>query len=169
MDALTGMNMASTLTENDVGDPSQVAPLLDQVDAEIGSVTADGACDGMPTYDAVAIHGENIAVLIPPPVTSVLSDDAALNPSQRDRHIAIILDSGPRAFGLAERARLRPALTRGDDDESLQGHHWPAPARTQLGRASAPKPPSAWPCSTACWIPHGPTPSATRAALPEID
>ena len=86
----TGMIMASTLTENEVGDPSQVAPLLDQVDAEIGSVTADGAYDGMPTYDAVAIHGENIAAVIPPPVTSVLSDDAALNPWQRDRHIAMI-------------------------------------------------------------------------------
>lgn len=94
VDALTGMIMASTLTENDVGDPSQVAPLLDQVDAEIGSVTADGAYEGMPTYDAVAVHGENIAVVIPPPVTSVLSDDAALNPSQRDRHIAMIQAQG---------------------------------------------------------------------------
>ena len=69
MDALTAMIMASTLTENDVGDPSQVAPLLDQVDAEIVSVIADGAYDGAPTYDTVAIHGEDIAVVIPPPVT----------------------------------------------------------------------------------------------------
>jgi transposase len=94
VNALTGMIMASTLTENDVGDPSPVASLLDQVDAEIGSVTADGAYDGMPTYDAVASHGENIAVVIPPPVTSVLSDDAALNPSQRDRHIAMFQAQG---------------------------------------------------------------------------
>jgi hypothetical protein len=54
VDADTGMIMASTLTGNDVGDPSQVAPLLDQIDAKIASVTADGAYDGMPTYDVVA-------------------------------------------------------------------------------------------------------------------
>ena len=94
MDALTAMIMASTLTENDVGDPSQVAPLLDQVDAEIVSVTADGAYDGAPTYNTVATHGEDIAVVIPPPVTAVLSDAAALNPSQRDRHIAMIQAQG---------------------------------------------------------------------------
>ena len=94
VDARTGMIMASTLTENDVRDPSQVAPLLDQVDVEIGSVTADGAYDGMPTYDTVAAHGEDIAVVIAPPVTAVLSDHAALNPSQRDRHIAMILAQG---------------------------------------------------------------------------
>ena len=89
VDAHTGVIMASTLTVNDVGDPSQVAPLFDQVDGEISSVTADGAYDGMPTYDAVAAHGEDITVVIPPPVTAVLSDHAALNPSQRDRHIAM--------------------------------------------------------------------------------
>ena len=103
VDADTGMVMASTLTENDVGDPSQVAPLLDQVDAEIVSVIADGAYDGAPTYDAVAIHGEDIAVVIPPPVTAVLSDAAALNPSQRDRHIAMIQAQGVWA------GRRRPA------------------------------------------------------------
>ena len=48
--------MASPLTGNDTGDPSQVATLLDQIDAGIGSVTADGAYDGAPTYDTVAAH-----------------------------------------------------------------------------------------------------------------
>jgi hypothetical protein len=47
LDADTGTVMASILTGNDVGDPSQVAPLLDQIDAEIASVTADGAYDGI--------------------------------------------------------------------------------------------------------------------------
>ena len=42
MDADTGMIMSSTLTENDVGDPAQVTALLERVDAEFGSVTADG-------------------------------------------------------------------------------------------------------------------------------
>ena len=73
VDADTGMIMGSTLTGNDVGDPSQVAPLLDQIDATIASVTADGASDGTPTYDVVAGHGDDVRVIIPPHVSAVLS------------------------------------------------------------------------------------------------
>jgi hypothetical protein len=90
VDADTGMIMASTLTGNDVGDPSQVAPLLDQIEAGIASVTADGAYDGTPTYDVVAGHRENVRVIIPPHVTAVLSAEAENNPSQRDQHILSI-------------------------------------------------------------------------------
>jgi hypothetical protein len=94
VDADTGMIMASTLTGNDVGDPSQVAPLLDQIEATIASVTADGAYDGMPTYDVVAGHGEDVRVIIPPHVTAVLSAEAEHNPSQRDQHILSIAARG---------------------------------------------------------------------------
>jgi len=94
VDADTGMIMASTLTGNDVGDPSQVAPLLDQIEATIASVTADGAYDGMPTYNVVASHGKDINVIIPPHVTAVLSVEAARNPSQRDQHILSIASQG---------------------------------------------------------------------------
>jgi len=88
------MLMASTLTGNDVGDPSQVAPRLGQIDAEIASVTADGAYDGMATYEEVAAHGENIAVIIRPHATVVPSDEAEHNPSQRDKHIVAIVARG---------------------------------------------------------------------------
>jgi transposase len=94
VDADSGMIMASTLTGNDVGDPSQVAPLLDQIEATIASVTADGAYDGMPTYDVVASHGEDVRVIIPPHVTAVLSVEAEHNPSQRDLHILSIAARG---------------------------------------------------------------------------
>ena len=94
VDADTGMVMASTLTENDAGDPSQVAPLLDQIDAEIGSVTADGAYDGAPTYDTVAARGKDIAVIVPPHATAVLSADAGHCPSQRDKHIILMKAKG---------------------------------------------------------------------------
>jgi hypothetical protein len=60
VDPSTGMIMVSTLTENDAGDPSLVALLLDRIDAEIGSVTADGAYDGVPAYDAVAARAGDI-------------------------------------------------------------------------------------------------------------
>ena len=94
VDAETGMVMASTLTGNGVGDPSQVAPLLEQVDAGIGSVTADGAYDGAPTYDAVAAHAGDIPVIIPPHVTAVPGTAADHHPSQRDRHIAVMAAKG---------------------------------------------------------------------------
>jgi hypothetical protein len=90
VDADTGIIMSSTLTGNDVEDPSQVAPLLDQIEATIASVTADGAYDGMPTYDVVASHGEGVRVIIPPHATAILSAEAKHNPSQRDQHILSI-------------------------------------------------------------------------------
>lgn len=116
VDADTGMIMASTLTGNDVGDPSQVAPLLDQIEATIASVTADGAYDGMPTYDIVAGHGENVRVTIPPHVTAVLSTEGERNPSQRDRHILSIADRGrldwQKETDYGQRALVETAMGR---------------------------------------------------------
>jgi hypothetical protein len=71
-----------------------VAPLLDQIEAKVASVTADGAYDGMPTYDVVAARDEDIRVTIPPHVTAVLSREARDNPSQRDECILLIAAQG---------------------------------------------------------------------------
>jgi hypothetical protein len=113
VNADTGMVMALTLTGNDVGDPSQVAPLLDQIDATIASVTADGAYDGMPTYEVVAAHGEDIRVIIPPHLTAVLSDEA---PSQRDQHILSIAAHGrlgwQKETDYGQRALVETAMGR---------------------------------------------------------
>jgi hypothetical protein len=94
VDVDTGMIMASTLTRNDVRDPSQVTPLLNQIEATIASVTADGAYDGMPTYDVVDGQGKNINVIVPPHVTAVFSEDAGQNPLKRDMHILSIATHG---------------------------------------------------------------------------
>lgn len=94
VDAQTAIVIASTLTANDMGDPSQDAALLDQADARIGSVTADGAYDGAPTYDAVAAHAGDIPVIIPPHVTAVPGASATHHTSQRDRHIAVMAAKG---------------------------------------------------------------------------
>jgi hypothetical protein len=48
VDAASGMIVAQTLTDQDADDPSQVAPLLDQIDGQITRVPADGAYDGAP-------------------------------------------------------------------------------------------------------------------------
>ena len=86
--------MASPLTGNDVGDPSQAAPLLDQIEATISSVPADGAYDGIPTYKVVVGHGEDIRVIIPPHVAAALSVGGEHNPSKRDQHILSIAARG---------------------------------------------------------------------------
>jgi hypothetical protein len=54
IDAVTHEIVASELTPDDVGDVSEMTALLDQIDAEIVSMTADGAYDGEAVYDAVA-------------------------------------------------------------------------------------------------------------------
>jgi hypothetical protein len=46
--------VAVGLTSDDVGDVSEIPDLLDQIDADIASMTADGAYDGEAVYDAVA-------------------------------------------------------------------------------------------------------------------
>src|ERR1700676_3866181 len=45
-DAGSGTIVAQTLTDQDADDPSQVAPLLNQIECRIARVTADGAYDG---------------------------------------------------------------------------------------------------------------------------
>ena len=74
-------------------DPSQVSPLLDQIDHPIGQVTADGAYDGDPsyTYQTIAAHGDDIAMVIPRS-TAVLSGEPG--PTQRDSHLAMIAEQG---------------------------------------------------------------------------
>ncbi len=94
VDADSGMIMDSPLTGNDVGDPSQVVSLLEQIEATIASVAPDCAYNGMSTYNAVAGRGEDVRVIIPPHVTAVLSVEAEHNPSQRDRHILSIATRG---------------------------------------------------------------------------
>jgi hypothetical protein len=116
VDADTGIIMASTLTGNDVGDPSQVAPLLDQIEAPISGVTADGAYDGAPTYEVVAAYSENIRVIIPPHVTAVLSAKPGHNPSQRDQHIVSIAAHGrlgwQKETDYGQRALVETAMGR---------------------------------------------------------
>jgi hypothetical protein len=97
VDADNGMIVAHTLTDQDVDDPSQVAPLLDQIDGLIGRVTADGAYDGVPAYATIAAHGDDIEVVIPPRSTAVLSGEQDPR-AQRDRHLEMITERGRLAW-----------------------------------------------------------------------
>jgi len=93
IDAENGMIVAHVLTDQDIDDPSQVAPLLDQIDIPIARVTADGAYDGAPTYATIATHGDDIKVVIPPRSTAVLGGESGPFP-QRDRHLEMITEEG---------------------------------------------------------------------------
>ena len=115
VDAASGMIMAQTLTDQDVDDPSQVGPLLDQIDDPIGQVTADGAYDGAPTYQTIAAHGGDIEVVIPPRATAVPNDEAG-SPTQRDRHLAMITEQGRLAWqaatGYGQRSLVETTMGR---------------------------------------------------------
>ena len=97
VDAGSGMIVAQTLTDQDADDPSQVGPLLGQIDDPIGRITADGAYDGAPTYQTIAAHGDGIEVVIPPCSTAAPSGEPG-PPTQRDRHLAMIAEQGRLAW-----------------------------------------------------------------------
>jgi transposase len=116
VDPDSGEILASELTTTEDGDVSRVGPLLDQISAEISSVTADGAYDGDPVYQAVTERAPNAAVVIPPRATAVLSDTAETGPTQRDRHIQMIAEKGrlgwQKAVGYGKRSLVEVAMLR---------------------------------------------------------
>jgi transposase len=97
VDADNRMIVAQTLTDQDADDPSQVAPLLDQIDGLVGRVTADGAYDGAPSYATIAVHGDDIEVVIPPRSTAVFNGEQG-SFAQRDRHLEMITERGRLAW-----------------------------------------------------------------------
>jgi hypothetical protein len=86
---------------------------FDQINAEIASLTADGAYDGGVVYDAVASRHPDAEVIIPPRATAVPNEIAA---TQRDRHIATIEKHGrmgwQRRSGYNRRSLVETALYR---------------------------------------------------------
>jgi transposase len=113
VDADTHEIVAVALTPDDVGDVSEIPDLLDQIDAEIASMTADGAYDGEAVYDAVAERHPSAAVIIPPRETSVAGETTA---TQRDRHLAMIEEYGrmgwQRRSGYNRRSLVETAMFR---------------------------------------------------------
>ena len=113
VDADTHEIVAVELTPDDAGDVSELPGLLDQVDAEIASLTADGAYDGAVVYDAVAGRHPDAEVIIPPRVTAVPNEAVT---TQRDRHIATIEKHGrmgwQRRSGYNRRSLVETAVYR---------------------------------------------------------
>ncbi len=114
-DAASGMIVAQTLTDQDADDPSQVGPLLDQIDDPIVQVTADGAYDGAPTYQTIAAHVDSIEVVIPSRSMAVISGEPDL-PTRRDRYLAMIAEQGRLAWqaatGYGQRSLVETTMGR---------------------------------------------------------
>jgi transposase len=113
MDADTHEIVAVELTPDDVGDVTEIPHLLDQIDADVASMTADGAYDGEAVYDAVSERHPEATVIIPPRVTAVTGGTTA---TQRDRHIAMIAQHGrsgwQRRSGYNRRSLVETAMFR---------------------------------------------------------
>ena len=66
------------MTTDDIGDPTALPGLLDQIDAPADLFLAEGAYDGEPTVQALSERfGSAIEVTIPPPRNAILSPEAA--------------------------------------------------------------------------------------------
>jgi hypothetical protein len=113
VDAGTHEIVAVELTPDDVGDVSELSGLLDQIDADVASLTADGAYDGETVYDAVADRHPEAEIIIPPRATAVPNE---IRTTQRDRHIATIEKHGrmgwQRRSGYNRRSLVETAIYR---------------------------------------------------------
>lgn len=117
LDLVSGEIVCSDLTMDDIGDPTTLPGLLDQIKGPVEKFFADGAYDGEPTVNALTDRfGTLIEVIIPPPKNAILSPDAAQSPSARDRHIAEIEAHGRMAWqkssGYNQRSRIEAHIGR---------------------------------------------------------
>jgi hypothetical protein len=99
-------------------DAGQVGDLLGQIDGEIASVTADGAYDGEPVYQAAASRQPDPPpdVVIPPRASAVPSTKAGDARRQRDRHVQLVAEKGRMAWqkttGYGRRSLVETAIGR---------------------------------------------------------
>ena len=118
VDADTGEIAAHMLTDGHADDAAQVSDLLRQPEGVIASVTADGAYDGDPVYQAAATRQPDRLpnVVIPPRATAVPSTADPDRQSPRDRHIQLMAERGrigwQRATGYGRRNLVETAIGR---------------------------------------------------------
>ncbi|MDD5411782.1 MAG: transposase [Methylobacter sp.] len=105
--------LACELTTPEVGDPTAVPDLLDQITTLFDTFMGDGAYDGEPVSQAVLNKQPNAQVVVPPHKNAVCSGACD---TQRDRHIQIIAEQGriawPRKTGYNLRSYVELAMQR---------------------------------------------------------
>jgi hypothetical protein len=101
--------LACELTTPEVGDPTAVPDLLDQIDAPFEPFTGDGAFDGESTSQAVLTKQPNAKIVVPQHKMAVFS---SAGNTQRDGHIRDIATHGriawqkKNSYGLRSYAEL---------------------------------------------------------------
>ena len=91
LDLVSGEIICSDLTADDVGDPTVLPNLLDQIDGPVDLFLADGAYDGSATRNLLAKRfGASLEIVIPPPKNATFSTNMAQDPTVRDYQIAHI-------------------------------------------------------------------------------
>ena len=105
-DANTGGIAAHVLTDGDEDDAVQAPALLRQCEGAPASVTADGAYDRDPVYQAAAARqpGSSPEVVIPPWADAVPSTPDPDQQTPRDRHIRLVEPRG--SPDMADRGRI---------------------------------------------------------------
>jgi len=93
----TGEILGWSLTGGHADDAKEVEGLLEQIDADIDTVMADGAYDEAPIYDI--LKKRNIKGVFPPRKDAVLSKHTD-NPTPRDWNIKYIKDNNIHAWGV---------------------------------------------------------------------
>ena len=101
-----GRDRRPCVTDGDEDDAAQVPALLRQPEGAIASLTADGAYDRDPVYQAAAAvqPGLPIEVIIPPRADAVLSTADPDGQTPRDRHVQLVEPRG--SPDMAERGRI---------------------------------------------------------------
>ncbi len=118
VDATTGEIAAHVLTDGDEDDAAQVPALLRHPEGALASLTADGAYDRDPVYQAAAARqpGLPIEVVNPPRADAVLSTADPDGQTPRDRHIQLMAEQGrigwQRATGYGLRNQAETAMSR---------------------------------------------------------
>ncbi|MGI4801691.1 MAG: hypothetical protein ACRYG8_48205 [Janthinobacterium lividum] len=94
VDVTSGEIAAHVLTDGHADDAAQVPDLLRQPEGAIASLSADGACDGAPVYQAAAPRqpGPPPDVIIPPRSSAVPSTADPDCQSPHDQQIQLMAD-----------------------------------------------------------------------------
>ncbi|KZL05265.1 Transposase DDE domain protein [Pseudovibrio sp. Ad26] len=94
VDLESGEVLCCEPTEDNVGDPTVVSDMLDQVGGPVATFLGDGAYDGFPTRQEIEDRYEGVEIIIPTAQTAVPSLKAATAPTARDRDILLIEEHG---------------------------------------------------------------------------
>ncbi len=106
----SGVIVAEVLTDGNADDPNTALDLLDEIEDDIATFTADAAYDTIAIYETVAARGARI--IIPPRKTAARSK----RPSARDRTVRRVKEVGRRQWkkesGYHRQARVENTFFR---------------------------------------------------------